>query len=90
MIKYLLLFIVINSSLAMYLYSKSSNILFSSIINAPVASALLFFVDYLLLGYVDPFALFGFILTAIYCFVFSLAVLSCYKYSKDKLWRKQQ
>lgn len=89
MLKNLFIFIVINSSVAMYVHSKSSNIVFSAVITAPVASILLFAIDYYLLGFVDPFALFGFLFSIIYCFLFSLIFLLCYKFVVEKLLNRR-
>lgn len=90
MIKYLILFAVINAGIASYLYYKSSSIIFSAIIAAPIASVLLYLIDYVILGYIDPFIVFGFFITVIYCSLFSLAILSFYKLVKDKLVKKQK
>jgi hypothetical protein len=89
MFKYLLLFIIINSIVAMYVHSKSSNIVFSAVITAPVASILLFAIDYYLLGFVDPFAIFGFFFSIIYGFLFSLIFLLCYKFIVEKLLNRR-
>lgn len=79
MLKYLILFAVVNTGIASYLYYKSSNIIFSAIVTAPVASVLLYLIDYLLLGYIDPFIVFGFIIVVFYCLLFSSAILLLYK-----------
>jgi len=84
MIKYIILFLIINSSVVSYVYKKSSNILFSAIITAPVATVFLHFIDYILLGYIDPFIIFGFFITLFYCFLFSLSTLYCFKFLKNK------
>lgn len=77
------MFVVINTSISSYLYCKSSNIVFSAFITAPVATVLLYLIDYMILGYIDPFIIIGFFITVFYCMVFSLAILFGYKLVKD-------
>jgi len=83
-IEYILIFVAINLAIALYVYSKSANIIFSSIMTAPFASIVLLLIDYLLLGYFDPFALFGFFFLLAYCLICSFVILYCYKIFKNK------
>lgn len=89
MLKYIILFVVINTGIASYLYHKSSNIVFTAFITAPVAAALLHLIDYMILGYIDPFIIFGFFITVFYCMLFSLAILFSYKFVKDILIKRK-
>lgn len=89
MLKYTILFAVINTGIASYLYCKSSNIVFSAFIASPIATVLSHFIDYVILWYIDPFVIFCFLITVFYCMLFSLAILLGYKFFKDMLLKRK-
>lgn len=85
----LLLFIAVNALITCFTYYKSNSILLSAFISAPASTIILSLIGYIHSGYMDPFIIFGFFLSLVYCFILSLLIASGYKVLDKKIHKSK-
>ena len=71
---YILIFTTINLFVYFIIYIKIHNLLLSSFLSSIISIIIIYFLEYLFVGYLDPFIVFGFFLGWIYCFIFSILI----------------
>lgn len=78
LIAYIVLIVVANTAIAAFFYNKTYNIIVSSILAAPIFTVFMCVIDYLILGFIDPFIIFGFFSIMIGCVLLDIIILIFY------------